>query len=63
MKKIKRKLNEFSSKMTKLQSFFKKKYREKCDNAKITEFRQKNTEKGAKIQKIQRKCQNTEQIF
>ena len=62
MKKIKRKLNEFSSKMTKLE-FFQKKYREKYQNAKITEFCQKNSEKSTKIQKIQRKCQNTEQIL
>ena len=39
----------------KLKIFFK--------NAKITEFFQKNTEKGAKIQEIQRKCKNTEQIL
>ena len=31
--------------------------------AKITELFQKNTEKGAKIQEIQRKCKNTEQIL
>ena len=39
----------------KLKIFFK--------NAKITELFQKNTEKGAKIQEIQRKCKNTEQIL
>ena len=39
----------------KLKIFFK--------NAKITEFFQKNTEKGAKIQEIQRKLKNTEQIL
>ena len=34
-------------------------------SAKMTklQFCQKNTEKSAKIQKIQRKCQNTEQIL
>ena len=32
-------------------------------NAKITELFQKNTEKGAKIQEIQRKLKNTEQIL
>ena len=39
----------------KLKIFFK--------NAQITELFKKNTEKGAKIQEIQRKCKNTEQIL
>ena len=39
----------------KLKIFFK--------NAKITELFKKNTEKEAKIQEIQRKCKNTEQIL
>ena len=39
----------------KLKIFFK--------NSKITELFQKNTGKGAKIQEIQRKCKNTEQIL
>ena len=32
-------------------------------NTEITELFQKNTDKGAKIQEIQRKCKNTEQIL
>ena len=62
MKKIKIKLKIFFQKWQNYR-VFSKKYREKCQNDKITEFCQKNTEKSAKIQKIQRKCKNTEQIL
>ena len=40
---------------------FSKKYREKFQNDK-KKFFQKNAEKSAKMQKIQRKCKNTEEI-